>query len=170
MTQKTPTKKEKPKQPVAQKETTTVQKSQPEKGIPKPEEAKVEGTPKPEEVQPTPVEPKLSDIKLILDTLTATVLDHARQIGELQEALARKRKAVPNSKVQIRDKKTGKVYPSKNNTYQSLLKAGELKDLVDAGVFGDNPVKNSFGWYALVRECPDRFAEVKAEEKTEESK
>lgn len=163
MTQKTSTKqtakKDEPKQPASQAKSTTVQKPQPEKGIPKSEEVKVKGTTKPEAV-----EPKLSDIKLILDALTATVLDHARQIAELQEAMARKRKPVPNSKVQIRDKQTGKVYPSKNNCYQSLLKSGELKDLVDKGIFGDNPKKNTFGWYALVREWPDRFEEVKIEQ------
>ena len=120
--------------------------------------------PKPEKQQPEAVEPKLSDIKLILDALTATVLDHTRQIAELQEVLARKRKPVPNGKVQIRDKKTGKVYPSKNNCYQSLLKSGELKELVEKGIFGDNPEKNTFGWYALMREWPDRFEEVKIEQ------
>ena len=54
---------------------------------------------KPEEPQPEAVEPKLSDIKLMLDALTATILDHTRQIAELQETLARKRKPVPNGKV-----------------------------------------------------------------------
>jgi len=119
--------------------------------------------------QPEAVEPKLSDIKLILDALTATVLDHTRQIAELQEALARKRKPVSsNGKVQIRDKKTGTTYPSKNNAYQTLLKSGELKELVDKGVFGDIPAKNTFGWYALVRELPDRFEEVKPAEETQQ--
>ena len=144
----------------------------PKAQAPKPEEpqpqesASTELQPEPEKPQPQPeaVEPKLSDIKLMLDALTATVLDHTRQIAELQEALARKRKPVPNGKVQIRDKKTGKIFPSKNNAYQTLLKSGELKDLVDKGVFGENPVKNSFGWYALLRELPDRFEEVKPPE------
>ena len=57
---------------------------------------------------------------------------------------------MPNGKVQIRDKQTGTIYPSKNNAYQTLLKSGELKDLVDKGIFGDIPEKNTFGWYALV--------------------
>jgi hypothetical protein len=123
--------------------------------------------PEPEspQLQPEAVEPKLSDIKLILDALTATALDHTRQIAELQEILARKRKPVAsNGKVQIRDKQTGTVYPSKNNAYQTLLKSGELKDLVDQGIFGDIPEKNTFGWYVLNRAWPDRFEEVKAEE------
>ncbi len=141
---------------------------------PKPEEPQpqestsMELQPEPKEPQPQPeaVEPKLSDIKLILDALTATALDHTRQIAELQEVLARKRKPVPNGKVQIRDKKTGKTYPSKNNAYQTLLKSGELKELVDKGIFGDIPQKNTFGWYALVRELPDRFEEVHEQEQT----
>jgi len=124
--------------------------------------------PKAQAPKPEAVEPKLSDIKLILDALTATVLDHTRQIAEVQEALARKRKPVPNGKVQILDKQTGTVFPSKNNAYQTLLKSGELKSLVDKGVFGDIPEKNTFGWYALVRELPDRFEEVKQVEETQQ--
>jgi len=144
----------------------------PETEAPNPEEPQPQETP-PTESQPEPeapqpqleaIEPKLSDIKLILDALAATVLDHTRQIAEIQEALARKRKPVPNGKVQILDKQTGTVYRSKNNAYQTLLKSGELKELVDKGVFGDNPKKNTFGWYALVRELPDRFEEVKQAE------
>jgi len=134
----------------------------PKAQAPKPE------VPKPKEPQPEAVEPKLSDIKLLLDALTATVLDHTRQIAELQEALARKRKPVPNGKVQILDKQAGQVFPSKNNAYQTLLKSGELKGLVDKGVFGDIPEKNTFGWYALVRELPDRFEEVKTAEETQQ--
>ena len=105
----------------------------------------------------------LSDIKILLDALTTTILEHSNQIAELQDALARKRKPTRNSKVQIRDKQTGKTYPSKNNCYQSLLKAGELKALVDKGVFGPDPAKNTFGWYVLVREWPERFEEVQAQ-------
>jgi len=99
-----------------------------------------------------------------LQAVKQVIQEHSQQIAELQEALVRKRKAVPNGKVQIRDKQTNKVYPSKNATYQTLLKAGELKDLVNKGIFGDNPAKNTFGWYALVRELPDRFEEVKSEQ------
>ena len=125
--------------------------------------------PKPEAPKPEAVEPKFSDIKPLLDTLIAKVLDHTRQIAELQETLARKRKPVAsNGKVQILDKQTGEIYPSKNNAYQTLLKSGELKELVDKGVFGDNPAKNTFGWYALVRELPDRFEEVKPAEETQQ--
>jgi hypothetical protein len=61
-------------------------------------------------------------------------------IVHLQEAIARKREPpLSNGKIQIRDKQTGQVYPSKNNAYQSLLKAGELKSLVDKCLFGDVP-------------------------------
>ena len=96
-----------------------------------------------------------------VETIKQVVDEHAQLIVQLQETLARKRKPVQsNGKVQIKDKQTGSVYPSKNNAYQSLLKAGELKDLVDKGIFGPDPEKNTFGWYALVREWPDRFEEV----------
>jgi hypothetical protein len=85
------------------------------------------------------------------------------------EALvAMKRRPPANSnKVQIRDKQTNKLYPSKNSVYQNLLKAGELKDLVDKGIFGNEPLKNTFGVYALFRAYPDRFEEVREPEKTE---
>jgi hypothetical protein len=96
--------------------------------------------------------------------LRQTVFHHSQQIAELQARPARKRALTRSGKVQIRDKETGTVYPSKNNTYQSMLKAGELKDLVDAGIFGTEPEKNNFGWFALVRAWPDRFEEVKGEE------
>ncbi len=90
---------------------------------------------------------------------------HSTLITELQETQARKRKApVSNGKIMIKDTLTGKIYPSKNNVYQSLLKAGELKELVDKGIFGDIPEKNSFGCYQLFRAFPGRFEEVKPEE------
>jgi hypothetical protein len=102
-----------------------------------------------------------------LQALTKTISDHTQQIAQLQETLARKRRPPKsNGKIQIKDKLTGKVYPSKNNAYQSLLKSGDLKDLVSKGVFGDIPEKNTFGWYVLVREWPDRFEEVPQHEET----
>ena len=115
------------------------------------------GEPEPEAVSISI--PTLESIQQELESLKLTV-------AELQETLARKRKPVTsNGKVQILDKKTGTVYPSKNNAYQTLLKSGELKDLVEKGIFGDIAQKNTFGWYALVRELPDRFEEVSTEEK-----
>ena len=105
-----------------------------------------------------------------IESLKKTVSEQAQQIVGLQEVLARKRKtAVSNGKVQIRDKQTGTVYPSKNNAYQSLLKVGELKDLVDKGAFGPVPEKNTFGWYMLVREWPDRFEEVREGHQSDQS-
>ena len=98
-----------------------------------------------------------------LITLKHMVLEQDKKIADLETAIARKRKPASNGKIQIRDKQTGKVYPSKNNVYQSLLKAGELKDLVDKGVFGNVPEKNSFGCYVLFRQFPGRFEEVKPE-------
>lgn len=128
--------------------------------------------PKPEEPQPeataTPA-PTLESLFEELQSLKQLVVEHAQLITQLQETLARKRKPpASNGKVQILDKQTGEIYPSKNNAYQTLLKSGELKDLVDKGVFGDNPTKNTFGWYALVRELPDRFEEVKPAEETQQ--
>ena len=116
--------------------------------------------------EPKPQEPlTLIHLQQEIDSLKERVEAQSIQIADLQEALARKRKSVPNGKVQIIDKKTGQIFPSKNNAYQTLLKSGELKELVDKGIFGDNPEKNTFGWYALVRELPDRFEEVKTEQK-----
>jgi len=91
-------------------------------------------------------------------------VEHTEQIADMQIDLARKRKPTSNGKIQIKDKTTGKVYPSKNNTYQTLLKSGELKAFVDKGIFGTDPAKNNFGWFALQRACPDRFEEVKVDE------
>ena len=122
---------------------------------------------KPEE-SATPA-PTLENLFEELQSLKQLVEEHTNLITQLQETLARKRKPVSsNGKVQILDKQTGKTYPSKNNAYQTLLKSGELKDLVDKGVFGDNPARNTFGWYALVRELPDRFEEVKPAEETQQ--
>jgi hypothetical protein len=105
----------------------------------------------------------MADLKREIDSLHQVLLEHTRQIAEVQEALARKRRPVPNGKVQIKDTQTGKIYPSKNATYRTLLKSGALKELVDKGIFGLNPEKNTFGWYALNRAWPDRFEEIKPE-------
>jgi hypothetical protein len=122
---------------------------------------------KPEE--PATPAPTLESLFGELQSLKQLAGEHTNLIAQLQETLARKRKPpVSNGKVQILDKQTGEIYPSKNNAYQTLLKSGELKDLVDKGVFGDIPAKNTFGWYALVRELPDRFEEVKPAEETQQ--
>ena len=150
------------------KNTPTAEK----KGEVKVKEA-VKVQPKAEEQKPEPPKPESpKSLNMVylnseLQALKQIVQEHGQQIADIQEALARKRKPVLNSKVQIKDTKTGKVYPSKNNCYQSLLKSGELKELVNKGIFGDNPAKNTFGWYALVREWPDRFEEVKTEQTKE---
>jgi hypothetical protein len=106
----------------------------------------------------------LEGIQKELNSLQELVLDHAQQIASLQNALTRKRKPTSNGKIQILDKQTGEIYPSKNQAYQTLLKSGELKELIDKGVFGFEPEKNTFGWYALVRAWPDRFEEKKEQE------
>jgi hypothetical protein len=101
---------------------------------------------------------------LTLEILQAEINELRDIISQLQATPVQQRKPVSNGngKIAILDKTTGKVYPSKNNVYQSLLKAGELKDLVEKGVFGSgDPAKNSFGCYSLFRAFPDRFIEVK---------
>jgi hypothetical protein len=100
-----------------------------------------------------------------IEALRQIVDQQAILIKQLMVAPVKQRKSpLSNGKVQIKDTLTGKIYPSKNNVYQSLLKAGELKSLVDANVFGTNPEKNSFGCYNLFRAYPNRFVEVKPEE------
>lgn len=118
---------------------------------------------------PTPMPaPTIEQLYQEVLTLKQLVIEHFGMIIELQQTTARKRKPVAsNGKVQIRDKQTGKVYPSKNNVYQSLLKAGELKELVAKGVFGNDPAHNTFGIYTLMREWPDRFEEVKEAQNTQ---
>ena len=89
-----------------------------------------------------------------------------KDVAELKETIALKRKPPVNGngRVQIKDTKTGKIYPSKNGTYKALLKSGELAELVKQGAFGDEPDHNSFGWYALNRGFPGRFEEIKSGE------
>jgi hypothetical protein len=105
----------------------------------------------------------LKNIVLAIGILRDELAKQGAVISMLAQELARKRKAVPNGKVQIKDTLTGKVYKSKNNAYKSLLASGELAELIKQGVFGPDPARNTFGWYALNRAFPGRFIEVKAE-------
>jgi hypothetical protein len=114
---------------------------------------------KPKPLTMASLKAEMDDLRTQLQTLTT-------QIADIQSQLALKRKPTANGKVQIRDKQTGKIYKSKNNVYQTMLKAGELEDLVEKGIFGDVPEKNTFGVYALFRAYPDRFEEVHDQEKT----
>lgn len=149
----------KPEEPQPQ-ETASIE-AQPE-----PEAPKAPATPAPAPASTPAPALTLKYLHQELESLKQVVGEHTSLITQLQETLARKRKPVAsNGKVQILDKQTGQIFPSKNNTYQTLLKSGELKDLVDKGVFGDIPQKNTFGWYVLVREWPDRFEEVPTKEK-----
>jgi hypothetical protein len=136
---------------------------------PQPQETPTEARAEPEALKApaTPVPAlKLKYLYQELESLRQVVGEHTNLIIQLQETLVRKRKPVAsNGKVQILDKQTGTIFPSKNNAYQTLLKAGDLKSLVDKGVFGEVPQKNTFGWYALKRELPDRFEEIPTEEK-----
>jgi hypothetical protein len=130
------------------------------------EPAPVEVATKPE----PPSKPKpltLSSLHSELEALRLVVDQQAILIKQLLEAPVRQRKPpTSNGKVQIKDTLTGKIYPSKNNVYQSLLKAGELDDLVKQGVFGSDPAKNSFGCYNLFRAWPNRFEEVHNQEQS----
>jgi hypothetical protein len=108
------------------------------------------------------------NLKVEVDELRALIQTLTTQMAEVQSQPARKRSptANGNGKVQIKDTVTGKIYKSKNNVYQTMLKAGELKDLVEKGIFGAVPEKNTFGVYALFRAYPDRFEEVHDQEQT----
>ena len=122
----------------------------------------VELTPIPH-VKPKPV--TLVSLHAELEELRKVVDQQVIQIKLLMALPVRQRNPPQsNGKVQIKDTLTGKIYPSKNNVYQSLLKSGELDDLVKQGVFGSDPAKNSFGCYNLFRAYPNRFVEVKPEE------
>jgi hypothetical protein len=55
-----------------------------------------------------------------LEELRKIVDQQAIQIKQLMETPVRQRKPpLSNGKVQIKDTKTGKIYPSKNNAYQT---------------------------------------------------
>lgn len=119
---------------------------------------KPEQVPAPEPVPSQPaVEPEPFDMQKEILFMKAIILDLLAEVAELVASQKPLRRPTANGKVQIRDKQTGKVYPSKNNTYRSMLNAGELKELVDQGIFGPEPEKNTFGWYALQKTLPDRF-------------
>jgi hypothetical protein len=120
---------------------------------------------------PSPRDVSLFDLYVILVELRALVHDQHEMLIAFQNAPVkgtRRAPMLPNGgKVQVVDKTTGEVFPSKNGAYQTLLKRGALKELVAKGVFGDDPAKNSFGWYALKRAWPDRFEEQPVTPKTE---
>ena len=165
------TKKSAVKKPKAQIPEPVVEELKPESGVPEP---KPQETPPQLEIPSDSVASTTIPAATLTPVLTLESLHRELEslkltVAELQATLARKRKPVAfNGKVQILDKQTGEIYPSKNNAYQTLLKSGGLKELVDKGIFGDIPKKNTFGWYTLVRELPDRFEEVTAEATTEE--
>ena len=108
-------------------EEPQTQETKPTEAPPAPQEESIttaeltpELTPEPE---PTPT-PTIEQLYEEVQTLKHLALEHAQLIAHRQEALARERKPVQsNGKIQIHDKQTGQVYPSKNNAYQSLLKS-----------------------------------------------
>jgi hypothetical protein len=128
--------------------------------VPAPVEVAIKPEPpaKPKPLTMTSLHSEIEELRKVVD-------GQAILIKQLMETPVRQRKPpTSNGKVQIKDTVTGKIYPSKNNVYQSLLKSGELSQLVDAGVFGPNPAKNSFGCYSLFRAYPERFEEVHEEQ------
>ena len=121
------------------------------------------------EIPALPPKPKpltMANLKGEVDELRTLIQTLTTQMADVQSQLSLKRKPTVNNKVQIKDTVTGKIYKSKNNVYQTMLKAGELKDLVEKGIFGAIPEKNTFGVYALFRAYPDRFQEVHDQEQT----
>ena len=141
-----------------------VQEAEPEKSAEVEPQPVIEPTP----VTVPPVKPKpltMASLHTEIEELRKIIDGQAVFIKQLLEAPVRQRKPpTSNGKVSILDTKTGKSYPSKNNVYQSLLKAGELDDLVKQGVFGSDPSHNSFGCYNLFRFYKDRFIERTPEE------
>jgi hypothetical protein len=103
----------------------------------------------------------LVQIKEEMIILRKILEEHSLLLSDIQQSLAKKRNPPKSSdRVKILDKTSGITYKSKNNCYKMLLTGGELKDLVEKGVFGPDPMKNTFGWYALERAFPGRFEEV----------
>ena len=126
----------------------------------------VEPTPAPIPVPTSKPKPlTMTSLHTEIEELRKIVDGQAIFIKQLLEAPVKQRKPpLSNGKIQILDTLTGKSYPSKNATYQSLLKAGELSELVNKGLLGNNPYKNNFGCYILFRAFPGRFQESKPEE------
>lgn len=139
-------------------------------------------TPTPEVVQPANVAPPepvvevkapveqpepltLESLQRAIQLLRQDFGTHTIKLEEILVLLAKKRKtpANGNGKVAILDTATNVTYRSKNGTFRALLKEGKLDKLVEEGVFGPNPSKNSFAWYSLNRYYPGRFQEIKTD-------
>ena len=143
-----------------------VQEAEPEKSAEVEPPPVVEPTPAPIPVPTSKPKPlTMTSLHTEIEELRKIVDGQAIFIKQLLEAPVKQRKPpLSNGKIQILDTLTGKSYPSKNATYQSLLKAGELSELVNKGLLGNNPYKNNFGCYILFRAFPGRFQESKPEE------
>ena len=114
---------------------------------------------------PKPTPP--TDTELLVKLITDMALVKARldtlelQLADVKEHRADARADMAKRpRTQIKDNTTGRVFKSKNATYQALLREGALKELVEVGLFGDDPKGNNFGWFALNRALPGRFEEV----------
>ncbi len=147
---------ESPQEPVEQPAESPQPEGEPEA----PPSAGEPAPPQPsEQPQPEPMPVSLSDILNAINDVRQLLQDQHELLLTFQSA-KRRAPMLPNGgKVQVVDKQTGEVFLSKNGTYKTLLKRGALKELVDKGIFGTEPEKNSFGWYALKRAWPDRFEE-----------
>jgi hypothetical protein len=112
--------------------------------------------------QEVPAPLTLESLQKAIQLLRQDLDTHTIKLEEILVLVSKRRKpaANGNGKVQILDTKTQITYKSKNNAYQTLLRNDELTDLISQGVFGADPKKNSFGWYALNRAFPGRFVEV----------
>ena len=110
--------------------------------------------------EPAPL--TLESLQKAIQLLRQDFDTHTIKLEEILTLVSKRRKPATNGngKVQILDTKTQITYKSKNNVYQTLLRNDELTDLISQGVFGADPKKNSFGWYALNRAFPGRFVEV----------
>jgi hypothetical protein len=90
---------------------------------------------------PKPKPLNMANLKVEVDELRALIQTLTTQMTDVESQLTLKRKPAANGKVQIKDTVTDKIYKSKNNFYQTRLKAGELKDLVEKGILGAVPTK-----------------------------
>lgn len=102
-------------------------KKQSKKKSPNTEQPKVD-TPERKQSQAKPTksaqpEPPLTleSLKQQLDDLAQRVQHHAERILCYDTIIKRRHKMTSNGSVQILDKVAGKVYPSKNSTFQSLM-------------------------------------------------
>jgi len=57
------------------------------------------------------------------------------------------------------DTKTGREFMALNQCYLTLLREGELEEMLRAGKLADNPEEDRFGWFKMRRFYPGRFVQ-----------